>query len=422
MLPCETPDGTFDRGCEDRDGSRPYCVDQTCVSCEGAGGSIFCGESDALAPACSARTGLCSPCGDVDAFACDVDAPICDGTGACRPCATHDECGSGACHLDPADPQAGECFAEDEVVFVDANAICPGDGSEGSPSCSLAASMAAVAEGESRVFRLGGGDYVESAVLGVDAAVALIGGGGVPTLAGDGTGGAGLELQAGRAYLDGVRLSNNPAGEGLLCEGASVWMQRSEVGENADYGVFTSGPCALRIETTTVFNNGGGGIRALGGSMQLDNAAVGNNGNGNRGPGINAQFTTLDVLYSTIAGNDGAGVDSLQCLEVTGSVRNSIVVGVSDNSASLDCFSLDWASTAVDSGSFAGNGGQNVTEAYNPLWFNDEDGGDFRLGAPPLTPFGDVALWLEGDPETDADGTTRPMGGALGYAGVDEPG
>ncbi len=63
----------------------------------------------------------------------------------------------------------------------------------------------------------------------------------------------------------------------------------------------------------------------------------------------------------------------------------------------------------------------NVDEAYNPLWFNDADDGDFRLGAPPLTPFGDIALWVEGDPPVDADGTERPLDGSLGYAGADEP-
>jgi hypothetical protein len=130
----------------------------------------------------------------------------------------------------------------------------------------------------------------------------------------------------------------------------------------------------------------------------------------------------VDVIYSTIAGNDGVGADSLQCFETEGSERNSIVVGQSTNSASLDCFPLAFATNAIDAASFAGNGGSHVTDAYNPVWFNDADGGDFRLGAPPLTPFGGIALWVDGDPLFDADGTERPVDGALGYAGADEPG
>jgi hypothetical protein len=43
------------------------------------------------------------------------------------------------------------------------------------------------------------------------------------------------------------------------------------------------------------------------------------------------------------------------------------------------------------------------------------------LAAPPLTPYGDVALWVEGDPLDDAEGTPRPTDGSLGYAGIDEP-
>ena len=44
-----------------------------------------------------------------------------------------------------------------------------------------------------------------------------------------------------------------------------------------------------------------------------------------------------------------------------------------------------------------------------------------RLDDGPTSPFGAVALWLDGDPPLDIDGTSRPMGGEFGYAGVDEP-
>jgi len=421
MLPCDSPDGTFDDGCDGADGTRPYCVGQTCVSCVDAGGAGFCGDADPLTPACSDTTGLCSPCDDVDAFVCGQELPICDVSGACVPCEAHGDCVTGACHVDPADPLAGQCFLEDEVIYVDANAVCPGDGSEATPNCSISDALASVAEAENRALLVAPGAYDEDSVLAVDATVAIVGNEGVPSLEGDGSGAAGLEVSAGRVYLRSVRVSNNATGEGILCSDATLWLDGAEVGDNADYGIYASGPCEMRLRASSVFNNLGGGIRVFGGSLTLDNAAVGNNGNGARGPGINAQFTTLDILYSTIAGNDGVGADSLQCLETVGAVRNSIVVGVSTSSAALDCFPLDFATNAIDSASFAGDGGVHVDQAYNPLWFNDEDGGDFRLGAPPLTPFGDVALWLEGDPQLDADGTERPMDGALGYAGTDEP-
>ncbi len=421
VLPCDSPDGAFDGDCDDADSTRPYCVAQSCVSCATAGGSDFCGAADVMAPACSADTGRCSPCEDVETFVCGQEFPVCDASGACLPCAAHAACESGACHLDPSDPRNGECFLVEETIYVDEDAVCPGDGTEATPNCSLADAVGGVLEGESRALRVAPGDYPEAVVFAVDATVALVGNGGVPALSGDSAGAPGLSISDGRVYLRGIRVSNNVAAEGIACSNATLWMEGSEVGDNADYGIFTTGPCALRLKASTVFNNAGGGLRVLGGSLVLDNAAVGNNGNGARGPGINAVYTTLDVLYSTIAGNDGVGADSLQCFETQGAVRNSIVVGANTNSAALDCFSLDFSTTAIDSGSFAGNGGLHVVTPYNPLWFNDADGGDFRLGAPPLTPFGDVALWLEGDPLLDADGTPRPIDGTLGYAGADEP-
>ncbi len=423
MLSCESPDGTFDADCERADSTRPYCNAQTCVSCVTAGGTDFCGSGgDPLSPACNAETGQCGPCGDVDTFVCGQEQPICNPTGACVTCAAHEECATGACHLDPSDDLAGECFLEDEVIFVDANAVCPGDGSEASPNCSLADALASLVDDDVRLLRVSPGAYDEAASLLADATIAIVGNGGVPSLEGDGLGAPGLSLFDGRVYTLGIGVSNNTASEGIRCSNATLWMQGSEVGDNADYGIFTDGPCMMRLDGSSVFNNLGGGIRVLGGSLVLENASVGSNGTGTRGPGINAQFATVDILYSTLAGNDGVGPDNLQCFETEGAVRNSIVVGASGTSAALDCFPLEFATNAIDTAGFAGNGGVNVVAPYNPLWFNDADDGDFRLGAPPLTPFGNVALWLEGDPPLDADGTERPLDGTLGYAGADEPG
>ncbi len=420
MVPCESADGTLDADCEARDQARPYCVDQNCVACEGAGGSAFCADRDSDTPACDPDSGRCSACTDVLDFVCDPLAPVCDGSGACMPCTAHEQCPGTACHLDPSDALSGQCFGVDEVIFVDNAAICPGAGTEASPNCSLEAALDSVSEGDSRVLRIAGGtDYAESGVLAVDATVALLGDG-VPTISGDG--GPGLEFSDGRIYVHGIRVSENLAGPGIECSGASLRIDASEIGNNRDYGLFDGGPCDVEIRATNIFGNDGGGIRMLGGTLLLDNAAVGDNGDGQRGPGLNLQFVDVEIIYATIAGNDGVGFDSLQCIEVTGSVRNSIVVGLSTGSAALDCFTLDFANDAIDTANFAGNGGVMVSTAYNPLWFNGPDDGDFRLGAPPLTPFGDVALWIEGDPRNDADGTLRPMEGELGYAGVDEPG
>jgi hypothetical protein len=76
---------------------------------------------------------------------------------------------------------------------------------------------------------------------------------------------------------------------------------------------------------------------------------------------------------------------------------------------------------ALDNSNFAV--GTNVlVPGYNAAQFVSPINGDLRLAAPPLSPFGSVALWEEGDPPLDADGSPRPTDGSLGYAGIDEPG
>jgi hypothetical protein len=108
----------------------------------------------------------------------------------------------------------------------------------------------------------------------------------------------------------------------------------------------------------------------------------------------------------------------MQCVDAQGTVRNSVVTGVTAPSVDIDCFTLDYSHNAIDTAQFAGKG---VTiGAYVGGWFVAPSLGDFRLIMPNNTPLGGVAQWLEGDPLFDADGTARPMA-MPGYAGVDEP-
>lgn len=424
IVECMGDDGEPDDDCLRVNPDRPYCIDNVCRGCNGAGGDTFCEQLDAVAPACESNSGTCVACGDAEEFACPSDRPICDGSGACLGCAAHSDCPDTACHLDPSDPLWGECFADGEVVWVDNNEICPGAGTEASPNCSLSAALGAADEGESLVINLAGGGapYDENVLLDEDAYVAIIGSSAPTVSGGVGVEEASLRVHGGVAYLSGVRFAGNLETHGVDCAKSVLWLQNSEIGNNTGYGLYNSSDCRLNVVSSSIHHNTGGGVRALGGRLRLENASVGVNGSGIRGPALLLQYVDVDILYATIVGNDGIQYDSIQCLEASGSVRNSVVVGATGPSVSLDCFQLEYDRNAIDTVGFTGPEGTLVTSEYNPTWFVDEPGGDFRLNSPALTPFGDVAVWAPGDPPLDADGTERPVGGEAGFAGVDEPG
>jgi hypothetical protein len=200
-----------------------------------------------------------------------------------------------------------------------------------------------------------------------------------------------------------------------------VWIDDTEIAGNAGWGIFDTAPCNLTVRRGTLHHNETGGIRLFGGTLDLVNATIAVNGDGSSGPGIDLQFASINALYSTIVGNDGATSDSITCNMAEGVLRNSIVQGVSNFSISLDCFGFMFTRNALDNSNFA-QGTNVLVPVYNSIQFVDPANGDFRLEAPPLSPFGDVAQWEEGDPVLDADGTPRPTDGSLGYAGIDEPG
>lgn len=416
-------DGDVDPECESIDAGRPYCVDGTCSSCREAPTAEFCSSLSASTPACSNETGRCVPCDEgPEDFTCKGKTPVCDSdTGACVGCATHDECASGACHLDPVDPDFGSCFGQDQVVYVDADSACPGAGTQVSPRCSLEAVLSEVSTGDDVVLRVDGQGtrYREAPELVVDATVAIIGAN-EPELAGSGSE-PGLSVPIGRVYLSGVRLEGTQT-HGLVCANATVYADRIRSTANEGYGVFTDGPCDLQLRRSVIDHNLQGGVRALGGRLLVSNTGIGLNGDGLQGPGLNVQFNQLEVVYATILGNDATGADSIQCLESTGRVRNSIVLGNGSPSIEIGCSTgLIFTHDAVDTLSYAGETGRLVNQAYVPNWFVSIEDGDFRLAAPPLTPFGDLALWEEGDPTTDIEGTARPTDGTLGYVGLDQP-
>ncbi|MEX1365668.1 MAG: right-handed parallel beta-helix repeat-containing protein [Nannocystaceae bacterium] len=420
--PCEA-DGRLDPGCEQLDPLRPFCVDAACVGCEAAGGDAFCGDLDLTTPACNSAVGTCEPCDVAARPVCGDATPVCGPEGACQACVAHDECPDSACHLGSDDPLLGSCFAADEVVWVDNTASCPGLGSLEEPLCSLTAATEGLAVGDSRVIRIagGGGPYPERVVFDGELTVALIGTAD-PIISGAvGQQAATMAFDEGvTAYVDGLGISGNALTHGILCNSSTVVVEDSTLRNNDGWGIFDFEPCTLDLRRTVIVGNEDGGVRLNGGQLTLSNVSVGLNGVGGNSTGLRVQDGNVDILYSTIAGNDGSGADSLECDGATGSIRNSIVVGVDPFSIELDCFPLVMEHNALDAGNFA-SGTNLEVPPYSAIFFNDPVQGDFTLSAPPLTPYLDLALWQPGDPPLDADGTPRPQGGQLGYAGVDEP-
>lgn len=420
---CEN-EGQLDPSCMELDGARPYCSDSLCVSCDVAGGDAFCGELDAAAPGCDAESGSCSPCDVLDHNPCVEANPVCGASGQCEPCTEHAQCSTGACHRAADDPLFGYCFADDEVIYIDASATCPGLGTAEEPACSLLEVSESLSPGINRVLRLAPGTpHLQRGNFAGKSTVAIIGDGGEAVVAGaPGQNSATLRIESEvRAYIANLDLRGNAFSHGVLCNNATVHMETTRIRDNDGWGVFDFDPCTLDFDRVVIANNEDGGIRLDEGSLSLVNSVVGANGIGGASTGVRVENGDVQILYSTIAGNDGAGSDSIECTNATGVLRNSLIVGVDDTSIDLDCFPLIMEHNALDAANFSG--GTNVeVPAYSAVQFNGPNEGDFTLAAPPLSPYGDIAQWEEGDPPLDADGTPRPMGeDVLGFAGVDEP-
>ncbi|MEM6994574.1 MAG: right-handed parallel beta-helix repeat-containing protein, partial [Myxococcota bacterium] len=297
-----------------------------------------------------------------------------------------------------------------------------GTGAQDDAFCNLPEVVDAIeADEEVVIFLVGGDPYGDDLEIFVPADVAIVGVGSPSVTGHPFSSQSTIRLTDGaRLYLSNIRINGNSNYNGIECDESRVSMADVEVGDNGRWGVLVSSPCTVELRRTMVYGNESGGIRMLGGSLTTDNSAIGENGNGLTGPGVRLLFAEFSALYTTIAGNDAFDADSVQCDgDVSGEIRNSIINGTQLQSIDIDCFSLSFEYNAMSSSAFANGTNANIDE-YVAAYFTDPSDGDFRIAAPPLTPFGDVAQWVEGDPRFDADGTERPAD-ALGFVGVDEP-
>lgn len=186
-------------------------------------------------------------------------------------------------------------------------------------------------------------------------------------------------------------------GVGILLTGGQLWLDRSRV-----------------------FRNRGGDLRINSGKAIVRNTFLGGDFDHTRV--ITVVDGQLTMSYSTvIAGTDDLGDPSaLYCSNVAEvSVRNSILVSVSDSSEVVcDDATID-SSALEDVTAFPGN---TMVDFVVTNWPNTGLAeGNFHLNGNHPTAIDTAAVWQPGDPLVDIDGDPRPQDQTPTAAGADLP-
>lgn len=428
------------------------------------GGVPECVTDNGRDDACPARApycadGTCTACPDLAAGCAAVDpaAPVCDETsGTCIACTEHEQCASGACRI-----ATGECFAEDNRLWVAADADCAAaTGTEASPLCTIDEALSVLGgQAGTQPWAVFVAGSVSTYTLQPDAAltgrpIAIIGptsgvgaqltGSGVDHLAVLGAnndmylarvtldgmigGGNVLRCTSGDLWVDDTSIQSGTTGVFIL--GCHVRMRRSEVSGVAGWGVDVFPRGQLTVDEGTVSSNIGGitsqgittlrrstvadnylegGIVATAGSLSLSNCAmhgnVYNHGHIHLGAGVTASLNYVTALGDPVS-CDGA--------TPTLHIRNSIV----DNITCAGQVTVDQSLVAPGD---EGLGTDNVgfPPADYPLVFVDHPAGQLHIAQNPPPYLLGIATRIASDPAIDFDGDARPGVGQPDYPGID---
>lgn len=386
------PECTIDADC---DADAPHCSMGTCVACsdtpnpDGA-----CAALDPDVPLCV--DDACVQCDADDQTVCTGTVPICDvATNTCVGCSAHEECPASACHLDE-----GSCLPEDVVFWVDGDAAdCLGaDGSMAAPYCTIGEAIDQIGQASRGTLRIAatGAPYGEAIEIDGNRVVALLADGDeLP--AWFGIAGPTLTVDSATVFAHRIAWRSNALFPAIALDDAIAWIDRSEIVLNQGGGIELVAGSVLHLRTSVI---------GAGGSGLADRQA------------LRVDGSMIDVVASTIAGNDSSMTSSIRCLGGGGgSVRSSIVVGL--DPPSVSCLGLEVDDSAIDTEGLGGSGNTEL-DAFNAGWFVDAAGGDFHLVDGTL--FEDVGVWHDGDPAVDLDGDARPdRDGATDVAGADVP-
>lgn len=415
-LPVECDGTGAVEGCPD---DRPYCVEGVCSGCEAAGGHDYCAGLSESVPQCNPSWGHCVECYDDASPACG-EGQVCGDDFACGACTQHEQCPMSACNV-----FRGTCMDDATVLWVDDDpASCDpdGDASEGTPLCDLDAAIERVAAGETAIVHLRGGSYT-SLVLPDCAAkyIAVIGDEGAP---------ATIDLNALQSppavevacgselmlYRVRLRRSNAPA---VQChDGGKLSLQQVLI-DGGTTGVDAQ-DCRLRSLGSRFVGTAGPAISATDGSdIELRNDVIG--GNAAMGtPPDNAALVVVDsaaeLRFVTLADNDAL---NLACGGTAVVTAHSSLVGDTDSGMSIDCLVASFDHSVIDNSDVQGD--DNVALLFDPGWFVDLAGDDYRLldseGA-----LAEIGQWNPGDPRFDLENARRvEIPGARTWPGADQP-
>ncbi len=399
------------------------CYVDACVTCEqSADVDAACAGESADTPVCSPE-GACVECTADNASACSGSTPVCT-DGACAACTAHPQCPDTACNF-----ETGACFAIENTLYVDRAAPCDvGAGTMDAPFCKITDVFAKMIEGDVTLgwtIKIKGGAYIEDTMVVPDGSLVTFTrwGDTNPKIRAVEDTGPSLTVQNGSTvYVDRLSFNKNDS-NAILCAAAKVYIDETRFEANKGQG-YESTDCESKINASVIYDNDGGGIASYGaGVTSIVNSFVSGNGTQNSGDygGIrSAQGNELKLLYSTVANNlSPMGPRSLQCVDAgAGEVRNSVIIGFAP--PSIDCPTATFTSSALDEGVVDGDGNLLATAADLATFFEPQVLGVYAAIAG--TPLDGLAVWKEGDPKTDYNGTARAnTDGGADFAGADKP-
>jgi len=397
----------------------PYCADSgDCVDCT----QIDCSALDEDKSVCSPASGTCVVCTEEDSSACKGSNPVCDTlAGECTICTEHAQCASGACNKFD-----GTCFPQN-ALWVDKLAPCNGaTGSKEKPYCEIQDAAATIGKNDPTLIWVEpSAPYEKTVSIESSRVVAIrstsdtnsrLSVEGLPSL---------LVNQGSVTFLERLQIDYPSEDRGVVCSGGSLWADHVQIQGRHNLGVDAMANCQMVFRRSKIANNSGGGIQLSGGSLRLENSFVVSNGSdfSEIGGVTTNQGAELNLVYSSVISNQAQNELrlSMGCSpDTSGTVRNSIILGTTGGAASFECGGLEYEYNAIDNGKIGGTN-TYVEGGLDPTWFVQPQTGDFHLKNGNTT-FKDVALWINGDPDSDYDGAPRPsVDGTVDYAGADIP-
>lgn len=371
--------------------SDPDCVAADAMMIDGGPCAVDMDCQQPL-PVCDTVAGKCVMCTPAKNV-CHNPTPVCDMTDMCVPM----ECASNVVLPD------GTCVDEARVIYVQ-----PGAGDTQctqTDPCSLTAGLQHLSPRD--IIHLGDGSYpgphtFDTSMSGVTAIIfglkaTLSGGTPVVTIP-----------TGSKVDLDYVTIASGNGGVSCAA-GATLGVHGASIRNNQmDYGVTSA--CALTMDAASLFVNSSGGLHVTGGTFDIHNSALFNNGNGNlrSSPvlldGGTGSFSFNTVTHNVTKSGGGPPASGVECNVGIPAPGNIVVGNTGNNQTAGNC-------------SFSGS--RTTGTGADVMWvvFPPATAADLHLTQ--ASPAHNVAGLDCSTVPTDIDGEPRPMGG-LCDQGADE--